>query len=244
MADLVGQLAPAPRQRVLGLVDRAAHALDDVGDLLVQIGDLAFGRRPASGRKSVRTYAVITAPLWTPFDSISRNASVATASRSGGTPLAVARRPAAYSAGSVLFRCVERVHHAFDALGDEHLRGIGGAQHRRRNRVALVRLEAAEHVIRKVAADRRRVPRPTRMRGNACVPRCWMTDFSPLCPPAPPSRRARNRPSGSATSSVTMNTSGGLDLVEPRQCRHRLAAQVHERQRLGDDAPARRRPWS
>ena len=40
MADLVGQLAPAP---VLGLVEGAVEALDDLLDLRVQIGDLLFG---------------------------------------------------------------------------------------------------------------------------------------------------------------------------------------------------------
>ena len=40
-ADFVGQLAPAP---VLGLLERAAHALDDRLDLRVQVGDLFVGR--------------------------------------------------------------------------------------------------------------------------------------------------------------------------------------------------------
>ena len=41
MADLVGELAPAP---VLGLVERAVEALDDLLDLRVQLGDLLLGR--------------------------------------------------------------------------------------------------------------------------------------------------------------------------------------------------------
>ena len=69
-----------------------------------------------------------------------------------------------------LCRCVEHVHHAFDALGEKYLRGIGGSQHRRRNRVALVRFKTAKHVIREVAAIVA-PPTPTRMRGNACVAR-------------------------------------------------------------------------
>ena len=40
-ADLVGELAAAP---VLGLLDLAAHALDDAVDLRVQIGHLLLGR--------------------------------------------------------------------------------------------------------------------------------------------------------------------------------------------------------
>jgi hypothetical protein len=43
MADLVGQLAAAPRHRALGFLDGAAQAFDDFGDLLVHVGDLAFG---------------------------------------------------------------------------------------------------------------------------------------------------------------------------------------------------------
>ena len=40
MADLVGQACAAP---VLGLVERAVEALDDLLDLRVQIGDLLLG---------------------------------------------------------------------------------------------------------------------------------------------------------------------------------------------------------
>ena len=41
MADFVGELAAAP---VLGLVEGAVEALDDLLDLRVQLGDLLVGR--------------------------------------------------------------------------------------------------------------------------------------------------------------------------------------------------------
>ena len=59
-----------------------------------------------------------------------------------------------------------------------------------------------------------------------------MTDFNPLCPPADPRARARSLPSGSCTSSTTISRSADVDLEVPRQLADRLAAQVHERQRL------------
>ena len=61
-----------------------------------------------------------------------------------------------------------------------------------------------------------------------------MTDFSPLCPPADPRARARSRPSGSCTSSTTTSRSPASILKYRDQLADRLAAQVHERQRLGE----------
>ena len=43
-------------------------------------------------------------------------------------------------------------------------------------------------------------------------PRCAITDFKPLCPPADPRARARSCPSGSCTSSTTTSRSATLDL--------------------------------
>ena len=65
-----------------------------------------------------------------------------------------------------------------------------------------------------------------------------MTDFKPLCPPADPRARARSLPSGSCTSSTTISRSADVDLEVPRQLADRLAAEVHERQRLGQQRAA------
>ena len=46
-----------------------------------------------------------------------------------------------------------------------------------------------------------------RTRAYCCVPSDCCTDFSPLCPPAPPSARTRQVPDAIATSSTTTSRS-------------------------------------
>ena len=97
---------------------------------------------------------------------------------------------------------------------------------------SFLRLEPRQHVIREVA-PRISAPDADPQPRKVIVPSDAMIDFRPLCPPADPAGRARNRPSSSCTSSTTTSRSGELDLVEPQQLADRLAAEVHERQRLG-----------
>ena len=147
-----------------------------------------------------------------------------------------------------LFGCrriaaVERVHHRRDPGRDEHLRRIGRPRGHAVDLFRFVGLEPREHVIGQIpprlpsALPR---PTPTRSRGNSS-PRCAMTDFKPLCPPADPRARARSLPSGSCTSSTTISRSADVDLEVPRQLADRLPAEIHERQRL-DQQHRRRRP--
>ena len=67
-----------------------------------------------------------------------------------------------------------------------------------------------------------------------------MIDFRPLCPPADPDGRARSRPSSRLHVVDDDEEVRQLDLVEPQQLADRVAAEVHERQRLGEQR--RRRP--
>ena len=67
-----------------------------------------------------------------------------------------------------------------------------------------------------------------------------MIDFSPLCPPALPLARAPAAgPAGKADFVDDDEEVRRLDLVKYRQPGHRLAAQVHEGERLAQHAPPR-----
>ena len=111
------------------------------------------------------------------------------------------------------------------------------------------RSTAAETVSRSSASNRpardppgrgagRRAPRRPGAAGTPASPAARSATSARCGRRPPPSRRARNRPSGSATSSATTSRSGGLDLVEAREGRHRLAAQVHERRAASTSSTA------
>jgi len=129
---------------------------------------------------------------------------------------------------------VEPVHHYVDPLADEHLHGIGRAVHRVENRLSLLGTEPAEHVARQIpsrfsAADADPQPRELirpELLGHRLEP--VVAAGRSAAPRAEPSERQVH---------VVGNHQqvGDLHLVEVRQGLHRLAAQVHERERLGED---------
>ena len=85
------------------------------------------------------------------------------------------------------------------------------------------------------ARSRRASPRPTPIRSRAkSSPRCSIDRLQPVVTAGRSARAAPAAcPSGSCTSSTTTSRSAGVDLEIARQPADRLAAQVHERQRLG-----------
>ena len=73
---------------------------------------------------------------------------------------------------------------------------------------------------------------PRRTRGNSCVPRLRITDFTPLCPPPNPSAGSALRPR-QIQLVVNQHQAAPAATVSFQQPLHRRAAQIHERLRLG-----------
>ena len=124
---------------------------------------------------------------------------------------------------------------------DEQLGGIGRPADRLGDRRPLVRLEPGQHVVRQIAprvAAADADPQPRELVGAELLD----DRLQPVVPARRSARpRARSRPSASCTSSTTTSRSGTLDLEEPQQLADRVAAEVHERQRLGEQHARRSR---
>ena len=114
-----------------------------------------------------------------------------------------------------------------------------------------VGLEPGQHVVGQVAPCHRRGPRRCGAAHSRSCPERSAIDRKPLWPPSVP-RRARPQPAQRQVDVVADDQEvGSLDLVVPGERRDRLAAQVHERERLDEQhdvvrppplAPAARRP--
>ena len=234
-ADLVGQACAAP---VLGLVDlcrAAARRLPRSASC--SFGDLLLRSRRAGGCRRART---VDLPLLLLHGRVDRVRDL----RSATSP-----RPPTWWQGTcdrrsaipVVCRiaAVERVHHRLDPRRDEHLRRIGRARRHALDVRRFVRLEPRRARDPRDRAGRRRARRRPAAAGTPASPRCAMIDFSPLCPPADPRGRARSLPERQLHLVDDDEQVGGVDLEEPRQRADRLAAQVHERQRLGQQHRAR-----
>ena len=138
--------------------------------------------------------------------------------------------------GVELFSCrwiaaVELVHHRGDPAGDEHLRRIGCARNHTRGFHCFVFLELRQHVIREIfpriaASDAQ--PQPRKL--VAEVP----DDRLQAVVPARRSPGARSDLPERQLNLVDDDQQiRDVDLVVAEQLADRLAARVHERQRLG-----------
>ena len=168
MPDFVGELAAAAERRLrLALLEGAAHAGDNLFDLRVQVGDLLLGR---VGSDDVDQFvrAFHCAPCG-PFKRATEVARSASGALRAGIFLLFVRC------------CVERVHHTFNTLGDEHLRGIGGPQHGRQNRVPLLGIELRQDVIGEIA-PRVAASNPHPQPGELAAPQLLDDRLQPIVP--------------------------------------------------------------